>query len=68
MAVISRLISSRSRPGPEPAFRRVELRVAEGGGGTGGESLEQLAVALVEDAVAGQLVGDLDRADGDAAG
>jgi hypothetical protein len=45
----------------------VQLGITERGGGTGGESLEQLAIAVIEDAVSRQLIGYLDRADRDAA-
>ena len=67
MAVISRLISSSSGEVAGPLLGGVELGVPQGDGGGGGQPLEQLPVVLVEDAVARELVGDLDRADGDAA-
>ena len=50
-----------------PLLDGVQLGVPEGGGGAGGEPFQQLPVLLVEDPVAGELVDDLDGADGDPA-
>ncbi len=51
-----------------PLLDGMKLGVAQGSGGTRCQPLQQLAVALVEDSGAGQLVGDLDGPHGNPGG